>query len=59
VIEIVADDRLERDTDSQPIQALSQEKRIGVLAVRSQHLRTNRDDFRNHGFSLAKAAISN
>ncbi len=57
MIEIVANDRLERDADSQRVEALGQEEGIGVLAVRSQHLRTNSDDFRNHNFSLAPGIV--
>jgi hypothetical protein len=53
VIQVVANDRLERDTDPKFVEAAGEEEGIRVLAVRSQHLRANGDDFRDHRFSLA------
>ncbi len=47
-IAVVADNRLANDFDADLVQLSGQEERVGVGAVRSQHLRTDGNDFRFH-----------
>ena len=54
MVEVVADNGLEGDTDPQFVETAGEEEGIGVLPVRSEHLRADGDDFRNHRFSLAR-----
>ena len=53
VLAVVANDGLEGDADPQFVEPAGQEEGIGVLPVRSEHLRADGDDFRDHDFSLA------
>ncbi len=44
MVAIVADDGLERDGDAEVVEAGGEVKRVGVLAMRCQHLGANGDD---------------
>ncbi len=50
---MVANDGLEGDGHAEFVKPGRQEQGIGVLPVRSEHFRADRDDFGDHGFSLA------
>ena len=51
-LELVADHRLARDLDAQPVELRGEEKGIGVDPVRGQQFRSDCDDFSFH-FELA------
>ena len=51
--QIVADNGLESDADPELVEAFGEEEGIGVLTIRSQHLRADGDDLRNHDSGLA------
>ena len=44
MLPVVTDDGLERDGDAEVVEAGGEEKRVGVLAMRCQHLGANGDD---------------
>ena len=48
MFEVVANNRLEGDTDPKFVETAGEEQGIGVLPVRSQHLRADGNDFRDH-----------
>src|ERR1700734_586682 len=48
MLQLVAGDRLELDRHAQLVQLFREVQRIGVLAVRREHLRPNRDNLRVH-----------
>jgi hypothetical protein len=54
VVKTVADDSLEGDDHAHPIKLIGEEKGVGVLTERSEHLRADRNDFSDHQFSLKK-----
>src|ERR1035438_10183105 len=53
MVEVIADHGLKGDDHAQVVELLGEEKGVGVLTVRSEHLRTDRNDFSDHPFSLA------
>ena len=48
MIEVVADNGFECYIDSQLVQAIGKKEGIRVLTMRSQHLRADGNDLRNH-----------
>ena len=53
MVEVIADNGLEGDDHPQFVELLGEEEGIRVLTVRSEHLRSDRNDFSDHLFSLA------
>ena len=53
MVEGIADDRFKGDDHAHFVELPGKEKGVGILTVRSQHLRTDRNDFSDHLFSLA------
>ena len=58
VFEVVANHGLECDTDPKFVETAGEEEGIGVLPVRSQHLRADGDDFRDHRFQSSTGGVT-
>ena len=59
VVAVVADDGLEGDGDAEVVEAGGEVERVGVLAMRREHLGADGDDFSDHvGSMVARAALN-